>query len=249
MIGLTAALPREVDGILRKLVRSERERVGACALHRGSLRGVPVVLAVTGMGAQRATDGARALLAGGHVTTLLSLGFAGALTDALPVGSLALPERLLLDGDPAAAVTSEAGLRARLLPAARAAGLEVHAGDCVTAPRMVTAPGARAALAAAHGAELVDMEGYWLAREAAAAGVPYASVRAVSDTPGDHHPVLVEALADGRLRVSRVVRGYAAHPREAAKLPRLIANARAAATALERLTVAALVALAGEAAA
>jgi len=241
-----AALGREVAGLTRRLEGSRSARDGACRTYVGSVLGVPVKLAVTGMGADRASRGARALLSATPLRALLSLGFAGALDGDLAAGALSLPERLLLDGDPSAATSPDATLRARLVSAARQAGLEPRGGSCVTAESMVTDPGARAALGAAHGAALVDMEGYWLAREAAAAGVPFASARAVSDALSDHHPVLAGALRGGGMSVTRLLRGYAARPREATKLPGLMRNARAAAGTLERFALAALRSLALE---
>lgn len=231
-------------GLLPRLVGARRSRLGPGRLHTGTLVGVPVAIAVTGMGAERARRGARALLARGPLAALLSLGFAGALTEALPAGSLVLPERLSLDAEGAAACASDPRLRGRLLAAAGAAGLLVHGGASVTAGRLVTAPAARAALAAAHAADLVDMEGYWLALEARAAGLPFVSVRAVSDALHDDQPVLAAAMAGGRLDLPALLRGYAARPRELARLSRLLAGARAAAAVLERFTLATLTALA-----
>ncbi|HKI55703.1 MAG TPA: hypothetical protein VKB31_01015 [Trueperaceae bacterium] len=249
MIGLVAALRREVDGPLRRLDGARRIRLDGCVLHQGTLLGVPVTIAVTGMGAERGAGGARSLLERAPLAAMVSVGFAGALITALPVGSLGLPERLVLESRPSQPLASDAALRERLLPPARAAGLALRPGSCVTARRMVTAPAERAALAGAHAAELVDMEGYWLAREAQAAGVPFVSVRAVSDALEDHQPVLARAVSDGTMSVPRLLRGYVAHPREAGKLPRLMLNARRAAAALERFTLATLPSLAQEPAA
>lgn len=246
MIGVVGALGREVAGLLRHLDGGRRARLGRGQAHAGTLLGKPLVVAVTGMGARCASDGARALLAGYPLTALLSVGFAGALVEGLPAASLVLPERLFLEGSPAVPVAADASMRRRLLDAAHDAGLAVRSEPSVTAPQMVTARRRRAALAAASGAAVVDMEGYWLAREAWAAGVPFVSVRAVSDAVRDEHPVLAGALAGGGMSVPRLLLGYAANPREAAKLPRLASDARAAAAALTRCALVAVRAISGE---
>lgn len=243
---MVAALGREVAGLLRRLEGARPKRLGTCLIHEGTVAGVSVRLAVTGMGAERASRGVRALMAGTPLHALLSLGFAGALVEGLQPGTLALPTCHLLDGEAAAYIEPDTGLRTRLISAARAAGLEPRAGTCVTAARVVTAPDVRAALGAAHAAELVDMEGYWLARAAAAADLPFVSARAVSDALPDYHPVLEGALRDDGVSVARLLRGYAARPREARKLGGLVRNARRAASALERFAIAALAALATE---
>ncbi|MEJ2288424.1 MAG: hypothetical protein P8Y02_07215 [Deinococcales bacterium] len=235
MLVVTAALPREADGVLRAMTVERREDAGTCHLSVGALGGRPLALARTGVGAERARHAAGVLLERLPVSAVLSLGFAGALVDGLAVGDLMVSIRLHVDSAmPEDALYPDLAWLARLSASAEEGGVRARRGESVTVTRMVTEPAQRRRLARRYGADVVDMEGYWLARACAAKGLPFVSVRAVSDTVEEHHPVLEQALDDGRLRIGRAVRGFAARPREMAKLPRLAANARRASAALER---------------
>jgi len=247
-VGLVAALRREVAALLAGLQGRRRERSGGVVICTGTLRGVKVALAVTGMGERRARLGTQLLLARQRPSAVLSLGFAGALVMELPAGSLVVPERLRLELRPESR-EPDPELRGRVLAAVQEAGLRPRGGASVTAASMVSAPEARAALGRRCGADVVDMEGYWVAREAAAAGIPFVSVRAVSDALTDHHPVLAAAVGSGGVDPLKLLGGFAGNPREVAKLPRLMLGARAAAGTLESAVLASLPSLTPEVAA
>jgi adenosylhomocysteine nucleosidase len=242
VIGLIAALPREVTGLLAHMRVEERRVDGACRLIGGSIAGHALALAITGMGADRARRGVRALTSWRSLDGLVSLGFGGALVEGLPAGAVVLATRLQLEDEAGTPLDADEGLLARLAAAAGADARARH-GTSVTAARLVTAPAERLHLGRRFDAHVVDMEGYWLAREAAATGVPFVSVRAVSDTVHDHHPVLEEALGNGTLSLGRLARGYAGRPLQLARLPRLLGNTRMAADALARFGAAATRAL------
>ncbi|MEJ2668488.1 MAG: hypothetical protein P8Z81_15565, partial [Deinococcales bacterium] len=169
-------------------------------------------------------------------------GFGGALVEDLPAGAVVLATRLRLEDEAETPLVTDEGLLARLTAAAGPDAGARH-GTSVTATRLVTEPAQRLRLGRRFDAQVVDMEGYWLAREAVATGVPFVSVRAVSDTVHDHHPVLEEALGSGTMSLSRLARGYAARPLQLARLPRLLGNTRTAADALARFGAAATRAL------
>lgn len=248
MLGLIAALPREVRGVARAMRVESSAVEGGCRLVSGALAGRPVVVAQSGMGAERAERAVRLLVERYPVDAVLSVGFGGALVDGLGPGALVLGARLHLDVVEGAPLSSDAALLRRLADSG-AAGPRPLEGASVTADRMVTAPEERRRLARAYDAQVVDMEGYWAAREAARHGVPFLNVRSVSDAVDEYHPVLEAALVDGSMRVPKAVRGFAGRPLEAAKLPRLMTNAGRAAKALTLFVLAAVAALAEEEAA
>lgn len=233
MLALIAALPRELAGVVRELRSPQRHDLPAGRVTLGSLAGHTVVVGRCGVGEDRARRLADGLLQRYPVDALVSVGFAGALTGGLAAGDLVLACRLHRDGGPPVPpLDPDRELLERLAGRAAAAGWRARRGASVSAGRMVTAMSERARLAGRHGAMIVDMEGYGLAAECAAHGVPFASLRAVSDTVGDHHPALERALEEGTFHVGRAVQGFATHPRDLAKLPRLAANARRASRAL-----------------
>jgi 4-hydroxy-3-methylbut-2-enyl diphosphate reductase len=144
---------------------------------RALRRALPEVeIARSGVGPRRARRIA-AQLASQPAGAVAVAGFAGALSDALEPGELVVASELLTPSGAVAASCPGAGVIAGLL--ARR-GLAARVGPVVS----VQAPAlgaARRAMLARTGALAVDMESAWLA--AAAAGRPFAVVRAVMDTP------------------------------------------------------------------
>jgi 4-hydroxy-3-methylbut-2-enyl diphosphate reductase len=102
------------------------------------------------------------------------LGFCGALSDDLEPGSLVLADELR-GGDTPFQCERLPQLEKEL----EQAGLSINRGPIVSVPK--AARGAERARLAADGSIAVDMESAWLAP--AAAGRPFAALRAVVDTP------------------------------------------------------------------
>lgn len=157
---------------------------------------------------------------------VLSFGVAGALLPGLPVGAV-LAAATVRDGsarrfgDPAWTARLVARTGARL---ADFAGVDAAVAD----------PGAKARLRETSGAAVVDMESHLAARAAAAAGVPFAALRAVSDR-AEHGlpPAAVAGMgADGGVDVGAVLRALAADPRQ---LPALLRTGRDAGAAFRAL--------------
>lgn len=124
----------------------------------------------------------------------------------------------------------DAGLRALLRDAARAAGVAVHDGGtylCTNGPRFETRAEIRAATAL--GADLVGMTGYPEVALAVEAGIPYASVGVISnpaaglaerDLAVDEIMAVVEGAKGALLALfGRVVEQWAAGAGEAAEAP------------------------------
>jgi adenosylhomocysteine nucleosidase len=162
---------------------------------------------------------------------LISFGICGALDPALVVGDLVIADGVV--GDDGALATNPAwtaALRAAL-PGSRS-GL-VAGGDAI-----VGSVAAKAALRQANGATIVDMESHSVAEAARKAGLPFAVVRAVSDTAASALPRAAQAgfKADGQPDVGAVIATLLRRPWE---LPALIRTAVDAERAFRSLAVAA----------
>ena len=233
-LGIIAALPREVGGILG-LGRWERIPSEAAArLYRGTVGGTDIVLSVSGMGRAAAEDAAEEVLRRFGPTAVLSLGFAGGLAPHLAPGAMVVAEEM--------ARTDESG-GDRLRPddalrrCARDALTKVHSphfwGPLLTASGVVASPGDKARLGAETGALAVDMESAWVGRVCQQYETPFIAVGAVVDGVGDAlPPYLVDVAAEGSGRWRRMA-PLLARPW---LLPRLLRLARAAASARASLT-------------
>ncbi len=176
----------------------------------------------TGGGTTEGAAEAAARLIAQGVPALLSFGLAGGLDPALPAGRLLIPA-WVLDGserwatDPA--ITSRFG-------AARGA---MYGGGGV-----VASSAAKRRLHLDTGALAVDLESAAVARAAAAAGIPFAVLRAICDPAGRDLPPAALAALDrtggiGALRIARSVL------RQPGQIPSLLALARDAARARQAL--------------
>jgi 4-hydroxy-3-methylbut-2-enyl diphosphate reductase len=146
-------------------------------VERAALRGVigDATVVRTGMGPVRAQASAAWIASGGPRPVLVT-GVAGALDAAVRAGDLVVADEIrFTDFRAPVPVPTAAPLAAAL----RRLGLRVHLGPVVSSPTVVD--GARRTGLGREGALAVDMESGWLAD--AAAGGPFAVVRAIVDTP------------------------------------------------------------------
>jgi hypothetical protein len=98
-----------------------------------------------------------------------------------------------------------------------------------TVDRVATRATERAALAAAYGADVVDMEGTHLSRALAARGRTCVVVRVVSDDPSYDLPPIEDAFdTNGAIRPLHLARAFAANPRSAARFIRDVRRALSA---------------------
>jgi adenosylhomocysteine nucleosidase len=234
-VAILTGLPEELAPVLRRA--HGVERAGRGRVYRGWLGGVRAVFAVTGDGPPRAERAALALCREFGPAALYGAGIAGALSPSLAAFDLVVARRVRDRGGEAPAPDAE------LLARARRAG-DPAAGLLLTVDRPVVDPRQKAALAAALAGEepaAVDMESAAWARAAAAHGVPYAVVRAISDTAGEELPEFLPLCvgAEGGIRRSRVVARALARPASFAALlamrRRLARGAEKLAAFLERL--------------
>jgi len=186
------------------------------------LRGRQAIVAVGGGGEAGAAQGAEQLIGSG-ATRLLSFGFAGGLDPTLPAGALVVP-RLVMDHgsvwpvDPALLRWLGGATVERLL-----------SGSAIA-----TTAEAKAALWRQSGAGAIDVESGPLARAAAAAGVPFAVLRAVSDPAASDLPPAALAAIDekGQVAPLRLLAALAGNPGQIIALWRLARDARLARRAL-----------------
>jgi len=191
-----SAAPSSIHG--RGLLLIAPMAVEARALRR-ALPEVEIVR--SGVGPRRARRAA-ARMADHPAGAVAVAGFAGALSDDLEPGELIVASELLTPSGTLAASCPGAGVIAGLL--ARR-GLRARVGPLVSTQAPVFGA-ARRAMLARTGALAVDMESVWLA--GAAAGRPFAVVRAVTDTP--RHELWRARSVLGAMRVASRALWFAA---------------------------------------
>lgn len=234
MIAIMSAVQEEIAGLQRRMTVEESILQPGWRVLSGAYRHCPdVLLAQTGIGKTAARRTAQFVLDNYPITTLISIGFAGALSPALRIGDLVLCLQFCLADD----ASCEAARQ--FLPSVAQAlahtRLNLLAGRSVTVEHIAATPEHKRALAETSRAQVVDMEGFWIAQLAAARQLPFIAVRAISDTAAHRMPAFDQFFDDrGRMRHKQALLHVAARPRELLQLPRIYRNAR---TARQRLTV------------
>lgn len=210
------ALRRE-SGPFRKVVRPRQSFPGAPVWARFcGPADHSVLLIETGLGqanAERAVHWvlSKPTLCGiSYVPRLLIFaGFAGALDASLRVGDVVFVDE----------VVTEEGNRWRTT--AQGCGACTH-GNLLTMDRLVATEEEKRRLGGQHGAVAVDMESAVFARLCAQAGIPFASVRAISDeTTTLLSPSLAALLSGGTVSPWRVAALLLRHPLMIRELVRL----------------------------
>jgi adenosylhomocysteine nucleosidase len=184
-------------------------------------------MAVTGMGARPAAEGARALVDAG-ATALASWGMAGGLDPGLTAGGIFLPNEII--GVGAAAPIATARDWCERLVTAIGAQQRISRGRLFTSPRAIGSIADKAALFKSTGAGAVDMESLSVAEVAEEHHLPFIAVRVIVDSAEDVLPRAVSAAADshGHLHVWRLMGALALAPADLPPLIRLARRYRAA---------------------
>jgi nucleoside phosphorylase len=213
---IVTAFAGEAATLRRRLSNPKKGVLGPCPTWQGPFAGCAATLLVGGVGPAAAKAAmARALdpPESPIPDLVLSLGVAGALRAGVPIGRAFVCDPLLAPEAPPLAPDGALAARAGL-PSA----------PTVTVPVVAAKPAAKAALRARFGADLVEMESYWVAQACAASGVPWLALRAPLDRPGDDLSPVPEA---GRSDVFRVGTFIATHPQLAWRFWRHLARCNA----------------------
>ena len=176
MIGIVAALPREIAPLVRGWQRPCNDRVevwtsGGC------------VATCAGMGTECVTRAAETAVQMG-ATALISAGYAGGLSEAAHTASVWVPRTIV---DAATGERFDSGIgRGTLVSVAMVAGVD-----------------SKRSLAEKFGGDLVDMEAVAVARHAERRGLSFYAVKAVSDTRDARLPDMNRFTQNGQFLSGR----------------------------------------------
>jgi len=192
-VGIFTATRWEYAAVRRVLTDGHAHRHGAIRCFVGRRARCEVVVAQTGVGADKAAAACRDVLRGHPLDLIVSAGLACALVPAR-IGDLLVGTDVKMEADGREASEHVKRLCAgeivsAAVRAAEQAGLPVQAGSFVTAPRILWHSAEKQAMAEITGAIGLDMESAALAEAAAEQHVPFAIVRSVSDLVDESLPV------------------------------------------------------------
>lgn len=235
-IGLIAAMPEEIQPLIRRVGQFKREKLAGSTLYRFSVAGKDISLIESGIGAVRAAQAARALIDAESPEILINFGFGGAPLPGPGVGDIVVAERLLFLKE--RLFTKQAGL-APALTEEMTATLEqhvlgesyrIHRGTFITTGEIIGKGMLAGLLPAGTATPVLEMETAAVARVAHERKVPLAAVRAISDGADEELGFSIADFTDRemRIRVWKVLWTLARKPRIIPQLMRLEKNSRLA---------------------
>lgn len=232
-LGVVAALPEEIRPLQQRLQKVERIRLSSGKALQGSLGEVQTVTLATGDGSERALRGLSELLAAVELEAVFAIGIAGGLSADLEVGDVVVASQVTNGVGEVPPPDSDWLARAKELQ-------EVTAGSVYSHSQVAVDPVAKQRLWEQVGgvaAQVVDLETASYARVAAAQGVPYVALRAVSDSAVEALPLDFNRFrrADGSSDRGRVARYALLHPSIVPELMQLRERLRHCADKLARL--------------
>lgn len=222
-VGIVVALSAEARSLSRVSLPGSTVRIGEHSL-----------LIVSGMGARRAGEAARALLQAG-ATALISWGTAGGLDPKYRSGHLLVSQEIMT-------TTGEHFLtdqvwRTRVLQVL-SGHVECSDDNVVTSGQVLTSAADKRNLYAQSGAAAVDLESSAVAASARSAGVPFLALRSVADRAGMTLPghVLEQVDPYGRPRPWALLQVLLRYPRELVSMVQLFMAFRAAQATLRQVS-------------
>jgi nucleoside phosphorylase len=169
----------------------------------------------TGMGKDRTRKAIDSICRKVDPEAFLSIGFCGALKEGLSTGDLAACSTFASEEGQSSTRTLEGRLWEYCIQAMD--GTNWTEGRQVTISRVASKPAVKTELSRRSGAEVCQMEDYWIAFEAKLRGLPFGSVRAVFDEFSDNLEGFDMVLDDnGDLALGKLAAYFLRHPRKLA---------------------------------
>lgn len=172
MIAIVAATRKELSGFLKQAAIEKQYFIDDFAFHEATLRDIPVLVVITGVGARKAASAVKVMLQRYSVTLIISAGFAGALRESLKVGDV-------ITGTYSIPVNGDEKYRLFNFEGLVAPG--IYYGEILTSNRFVNCPDMKADLASRYPALCVDMETRSVAEQGQKSGIPVMGIRVISD--------------------------------------------------------------------
>jgi adenosylhomocysteine nucleosidase len=226
-VGVLAPMKIELKSVV-KAFKLQPAEINGTAVHKGVVGNAEIVATKTGIGTALAISATERLLALGDFDRVMVVGVAGSVGPSLAPGDVVIPE-VVFDG--------EGGKEYRPTPIDG----PTPRGSLVTSDDFIVDPD-RLARMIANGVIAVDMETGSIATVCAQRGIPWSTVRAISDRAEDgDDEMLTMADSDGSPNPKAIARYFVRHPN---RIPYMMKVGRDGMTAAKNAAVTAAAACA-----
>ena len=210
MIGIIGAMELEIQGLRARLDQPETSVISGVRFDTGSIHGVPVVLAVCGVGKVFAALCAQTMILRFPVHAVINTGVAGTLCSALGIGDVALASDVVqhdMDtsplGDPVGMISgpnlvhlpADGALTDRLAARAASLGLHCQVGTIATGDQFLAQAERKRWIHETFGAIAGEMEGGSIGQVCYVNHIPFAVLRTISDGADGSAPESFPAFA------------------------------------------------------
>ena len=224
MIGIIGAMDSEVEILLSKLDNKKEKKHGSALFYSGVLCGKEVVVARCGIGKVCAAVCAQTMIDLYGVECLINTGVAGGIAEGLKVGDIVIAKDLIQhDFDltefgyakgyipcsnqsdksvPTRFAADPALVKAFYEAAQKLSVTETSIGTIVSGDVFVSSSAKKEEFVSLYGASATEMEGAAIAQAAFLSDVPFAVIRAISDSADEEASVSFEEFEKKAAEVS-----------------------------------------------
>ena len=210
-LGIIFALPIEAHTFERRVCDTKKYQGLKCVVFEGRISDYPVVWTISGVGQKAATRAAQLVIDGHRPHTLVTAGFAGALSPNLEHGTVLVPDRIL-DANQQCIYQADRSNQT-FWPGDKVVNSKI---TLITVDSIITSKEKKARLRQETHANLVDMESAAVALVTQNANVQFLAVRAISDTSEEALPPEVSRLSQPQSPMHRFGAALAAITRRPA---------------------------------
>jgi adenosylhomocysteine nucleosidase len=214
MVVIISSLKEEISAILKKAdllsINEEKSR----RLLKVNYKSRQILLLQTGMGKENAISSVSFVLDHYPVSTVISLGFAGALREDLRPGDLALYSKIIAN-DNSEPIKPDFELLSSIYSTivSKKLNFSTCKGKSFTSDHIVYEPDQKRVFREKYGCIAVDMESYWVAYVSSKRGVPFVCARAISDTARQRIPKMDNFFSmNGEFSTVEVLKYLAGNP-------------------------------------
>lgn len=218
---IIAALKDEVRIFLSKMSLDCVVHLKPATFYRGKFLNREIALLVTGLGAKRAEEGVKSVLALENPKYILLVGYAGGATPIVSVGSLVI-SREVIEEKTERHFSCDPALLEQAKKICEQGNWNYHVGNLVSVDRVIASPYEKADLGATYSSLALEMEAAALAKVAQERNIPFLVVKAILDPVEEWVPQLEGCYEEtGEPNLMKLTEKVWRSPKEMMKLPKL----------------------------
>ena len=210
-IAILGAVSEEIAGIKREINISDRVRLDKSEAWFGKYQGRNIVLVRTGVGRKRAQNATQQVIDKFNPEVVISMGYAGALTEGLNVGDLFVASTILSPESDSTSFEMDDPKNLKWLELANKTpppeNVKLKIGRLITVDMVVHTPKAKKELGSRFRAEAVEMETLEIALLARVNKIPFLSIRVISDAV-NHELIDCSSFLDSDGELSKLRAGW-----------------------------------------